>query len=122
MKLSSIIESQLTELAAVEHGAETELGSHDNPQESFRDLVLDNVSYSYPQAASKSIDGISFKIERGDFIGFIGPSGSGKTSLINIILGFLAPNNWINTFNNQSIQANLALWRKKCAYSLKIYF
>ena len=116
LTLSSIIESQLIEVAEVDLGAKKKLGSRDNPQENFRDLVLDNVSYSYPQAASKSIDGISFKIERGDFIGFIGPSGSGKTSLINIILGFLAPNNGSIAFNNQSIQANLALWRKKCAY------
>ena len=116
LTLASIIESQLTEVAEVDLGAKKKLGSRDNPQENFRDLVLDNVSYSYPQAEAKSIDGISFKIERGDFIGFIGPSGSGKTSLINIILGFLAPNNGSIAFNNQSIQANLALWRKKCAY------
>ena len=116
LTLSSIIESQLTGVDKGEHAPGIKLDSHDNQWEKFRDLVLDNVSYSYPQAESKSIDGISFKIERGDFIGFVGPSGSGKTSLINIILGFLAPNNGSIEFNNRSIQANLALWRKKCAY------
>jgi len=116
LTLSSIIESQLTGEDKSDYTAEIQLDSHDNQQEKFRDLVLDNVSYSYPQAESKSIDGISFKIEKGDFIGFVGPSGSGKTSLINIILGFLAPNTGSIEFNNESIQANLALWRKKCAY------
>ena len=116
LKLSSIIESQLTGIDKGDNAPKATRDDQDNQQDRFRELILDNVSYRYPQADSKSIDGISFKIERGDFIGFVGPSGSGKTSLINIILGFLAPNNGSILFNNQSIQANLALWRKKCAY------
>jgi len=116
LTLSSIIESQLTGIDKGDNAPKATRDDQDNQQDRFRELILDNVSYRYPQADSKSIDGISFKIERGDFIGFVGPSGSGKTSLINIILGFLAPNNGSILFNNQSIQANLALWRKKCAY------
>jgi len=79
-------------------------------------MVLENISYSYPESESKSIDKISFRIEKGDFIGIVGPSGAGKTSLINIILGFLSPTNGSILFNDKELQTNLHLWRKKCAY------
>ena len=33
----------------------------------------------------KAIDGISFSVSKGEFIGVMGPSGSGKTTLLNMI-------------------------------------
>ncbi|MCC5910731.1 MAG: ABC transporter ATP-binding protein [Clostridiaceae bacterium] len=33
----------------------------------------------------KAIDNISFKVDKGEFIGIMGPSGSGKTTLLNCI-------------------------------------
>lgn len=34
---------------------------------------------------TKAIDNISFKVDRGEFVGIMGPSGSGKTTLLNCI-------------------------------------
>lgn len=34
---------------------------------------------------TKAIDNISFKVEKGEFVGIMGPSGSGKTTLLNCI-------------------------------------
>ncbi|MDP3028094.1 MAG: ABC transporter ATP-binding protein [Deltaproteobacteria bacterium] len=39
----------------------------------------------------KIIDGISFGVPRGCFLGIIGPNGSGKTTLFRVITGFLKP-------------------------------
>lgn len=36
-------------------------------------------------------DGLSFELERGEFLAVLGPNGTGKTSLIRILLGLLAP-------------------------------
>ncbi|MCH5185601.1 MAG: ABC transporter ATP-binding protein [Oscillospiraceae bacterium] len=47
-----------------------------------------NVSLKYPNAAMLSLEGISFKVRRGETIGIIGATGSGKSSLVNMIPRF----------------------------------
>ncbi|GAB4539671.1 MAG: ABC transporter ATP-binding protein [Thermodesulfovibrionia bacterium] len=39
----------------------------------------------------KAVDGVSFNIERGEFVSIVGHSGSGKTTLISLIGGLLRP-------------------------------
>jgi putative ABC transport system ATP-binding protein len=39
----------------------------------------------------RALDGISFTVERGEWIAIMGPSGSGKTTLINILGGLDTP-------------------------------
>ncbi len=34
---------------------------------------------------TKAIDNISFRLDKGEFVGIMGPSGSGKTTLLNCI-------------------------------------
>lgn len=50
-------------------------------------LVLDNVSFRYPQAKSHIFKSISIIINKGDRIGIIGGNGSGKSTLTKLILG-----------------------------------
>lgn len=38
-----------------------------------------------------AVEGVSFELRRGEFLGVIGPNGSGKTTLINLITGFVKP-------------------------------
>ena len=37
-----------------------------------------------------AVDDISFKIGRGEIVGFLGPNGAGKSTTINVITGFLS--------------------------------
>ena len=41
--------------------------------------------YGSKDNITKALDGISFTIDKGEFIGIMGPSGSGKTTLLNCI-------------------------------------
>ena len=62
------------------------------PQESsvlgFNSTIeLEDVSFSYD--SKKVLDGLDFKIDKGEFIGIVGDSGAGKTTLIDILAGLL---------------------------------
>ena len=54
-------------------------------------LNLDNLKFTYADAIDATIQGISLDIAPGKFIAFVGPSGGGKSTLIDLILGLLAP-------------------------------
>src|SRR5215216_1554805 len=40
-------------------------------------------------AGLRALDGMSFRLLRGEILGLIGPNGSGKTTLINVVTGLL---------------------------------
>jgi len=49
----------------------------------------------------KSVDGISFNVEKGKMIGIIGKNGSGKTTLLRIIAGIMHPDEGSVTINGK---------------------
>jgi putative ABC transport system ATP-binding protein len=48
----------------------------------FKDVVK---VYPLPSGDVTALDGINFKVERGEFISIMGPSGSGKSTLLNLM-------------------------------------
>lgn len=49
------------------------------------------VSFRYPNAPQKTLDGITFTIEPGERVGVLGRVGSGKSTLARLILGLYPP-------------------------------
>lgn len=52
-------------------------------------LQVRNVSCGYGKKGV--VQGVSFKVEEGEFVCVLGPNGSGKTTLLKCILGLLTP-------------------------------
>ena len=48
-------------------------------------IKLLNISYKYPSNKFKSLDNISFEINKNEILGVIGTSGSGKSTFIRCI-------------------------------------
>lgn len=56
-------------------------------------LRLEHVNFGYDKPDETALTDISFTANGYQKIGIIGPSGSGKSTLINLLGGFLTPNN-----------------------------
>jgi len=50
-------------------------------------MLFRDVSKVYPLPAGdvRALDGVSFRVDRGEFISVMGPSGSGKSTLLNLM-------------------------------------
>ncbi|MFC2088494.1 ABC transporter ATP-binding protein [Calditrichota bacterium] len=53
-----------------------------------------------------AVDGISFKIRKGEIFGLLGPNGAGKTTTINMICGLLPFTSGEIVFNGKKLSAN----------------
>lgn len=51
-------------------------------------IKFENVSFTYPNAQRKALNGISFEIPEGEVTALVGPSGGGKTTIANLIPRF----------------------------------
>jgi iron complex transport system ATP-binding protein len=52
-------------------------------------IELQDITFSYD--AARVIDGVTFSIDDGEFVGVIGPNGSGKTTLLKLLSKVLRP-------------------------------
>jgi ATP-binding cassette subfamily B protein len=54
-------------------------------------VEFENVVFQHQSAATKALDGISFRASLGETLAFVGPSGSGKTTLVKLLVGLYRP-------------------------------
>ncbi|TSK06972.1 MAG: ABC transporter ATP-binding protein [Geobacter sp.] len=52
-------------------------------------IELDGLTKSFPGV--RAVDGLSFKVARGEIFGLVGPDGAGKTTTMRMLAGVLAP-------------------------------
>jgi putative ABC transport system ATP-binding protein len=70
-------------------------------------VTLENVHKIYPLGKTEvhAVKGVSFAVERGDFISIAGPSGSGKSTILNIIGCIDVPTEGTVTIDGQSTES-----------------
>jgi ATP-binding cassette, subfamily B, bacterial PglK len=82
----------------------------------FHNIKLSGIDYTYQGASKSVLKDISLLINAGDSIGFVGQSGSGKSTLVDLLLGFVTPNNGVILFNGKPLNSNIDAWRRNVAY------
>ena len=80
-------------------------------------LVLDRISYTYPQSDRASLTETSLTMRSGERIGFVGLSGAGKTTLVDIMLGLLRPGSGTLSVDGVELTPqNLRSWQQALGY------
>jgi putative ABC transport system ATP-binding protein len=84
-------------------------------------LTVQNIKKIYGEShggnVSNALNGVSFDVEKGDFVGIMGPSGAGKSTLLNVIATIDTPTSGSIKIGNQDImnlkEPKLSRFRRK---------
>jgi ABC-type multidrug transport system fused ATPase/permease subunit len=80
------------------------------------DILVENLSYSYPNSNSEAIAQVSFKISHGTSIAIVGPSGAGKSTLVDLILGMVKPDSGLVKISGVEPDRCFAQWPGAVSY------
>ena len=76
-------------------------------------VEISNLTVKYPDVTA--LDGVSFAIKQGDFLGIIGPNGAGKSTLFDSMLGLNTNYTGTIKFFDEDIKKSKA-YRKEIGY------
>ena len=82
-------------------------------------LKIENLTKIYGSGENevRALDGVSFSVEKGEFLAIIGPSGSGKSTLLHILGGVDRPTSGKVCLDGQDVYAQdeeqLAIFRRR---------
>jgi NitT/TauT family transport system ATP-binding protein len=84
--------------------AQSPVGNADaeGPLIEFRDIQKSFVAHG---RVTRVLDGISLKVNRGEFLAIVGPSGSGKSTVLNLVACHAKPSAGEITYNGRPVTA-----------------
>ncbi len=68
------------------------------------DIEFEGVNFSFTKSNTNILNDVSFKIEKGQFVGIVGESGSGKSTLMKLISRLYSPNSGVVKIDNFDIE------------------
>ncbi|MBS2016772.1 MAG: ABC transporter ATP-binding protein [Deltaproteobacteria bacterium] len=87
------------------------------PLQLQREIELDAVSFTYPNAPKPSLDGVSITIKKGESIAFVGGSGAGKTTIVDTVIGLLTPEKGAIKVDGVTLEGDAtARWQRAIGY------
>lgn len=82
----------------------------------LRDIVLEEVSFTYPNRDEPAVRDVSLRIPAGSAVAFVGSSGAGKSTLVDLLLGLLTPSSGRILVGDTDITTVLRQWRASVGY------
>jgi ABC-2 type transport system ATP-binding protein len=64
----------------------------------------------------KAVTDVSFRVDRGEVVGFVGPNGAGKSTTLRMLAGFLGPTSGTVRIAGHDLGAEPLLARAKMGY------
>jgi ABC-type multidrug transport system fused ATPase/permease subunit len=106
----------IDELNGVKELEKTETLITTNHKDFSPRVNLKNLKFTYSDAINDTIQDISLEISEGKFIAFVGPSGGGKSTLVDLVLGLLAPSSGSITISSLSPVDAIKKWPGSIGY------
>ena len=79
-------------------------------------IEMHNLSFSYPNTITPSLQNTNVVVRKGETVGFIGPSGAGKSTLVDVILGLLPPTSGELLIDGIDMYKNNLEWQSTIGY------
>lgn len=81
-----------------------------------REISMENISYKYPNTDVYILKEANLKIPVGKSVGIVGTSGAGKTTIVDVMLGLLAPAEGRILADGVEVRAHYKEWLKNIGY------
>ena len=105
------VNGSVTGLTKDERGQE-----EDSPLALADRIVLDHISFTYPNTEKPIFTDAHMEIKKGQSVGIMGPSGAGKSTIVDILLGLLHVQSGTITCDGRDIFENYPSWLAKIGY------
>lgn len=69
------------------------------------DIVMNEISFRYPQAETEALHNISLRIPAGKTVAIVGENGAGKTTLVKLLMNLYHPQKGSITVDEQPLQS-----------------
>ncbi|RSS53878.1 thiol reductant ABC exporter subunit CydD [Streptomyces sp. WAC01280] len=81
-------------------------------------LELDRVTVRHPGRAEPALDAATLTVEPGETVALVGPSGVGKSTLLDVVLGFVTPEEGgsVRVGGEDLAALDLEAWRSRIAW------
>ena len=106
----------IEELNGVKELEKTETLITTNHKDFLPKVNLQNLKFTYSDAINETIQDVSLEIGDGKFIAFVGPSGGGKSTLVDLVLGLLAPSSGSIIISGQTPVDAIKKWPGSIGY------
>ena len=80
-------------------------------------IEVDGVSRQFGSIAA--VKDVTFKVERGEVVGFLGPNGAGKTTMMRILTCFIPPSSGVAKVDGLDVTRHSLEVRRKIGYFLE---
>ena len=91
-------------------------GSIHQPVQFQKSIVLQDVSFAYPERVEAGVSGISLEISKGSSLAIVGPSGAGKSTLLGILLGLIPADRGTILIDETNLLHHEKTWQQKIGF------
>jgi len=81
-----------------------------------KELVLENVTFCYPESETPAVRDLSLTIKAGTFVSFCGESGGGKSTLLLLLMGMVQPTSGRILCDGKDVRHHVRAWHRQIGY------